>query len=77
MAGLTNPESHAQLPDRLDWNSHAAHPEELTAEYRFRFGDLVEFSARARCTPAGLIAAGVGAGIAGALLVLAVGRLRR
>ncbi|PZU49288.1 MAG: hypothetical protein DI568_05355 [Sphingomonas sp.] len=73
MAGLTDSAPNAQLPDRSDWNSHAAHPEELTADYEFRLGDLVEFRARARCTPAGLIALG----IAGALVVLAVGRLRR
>ena len=73
MAELTDRASQGILPDRLDWNNHAAHPEELTADYEFRLGDLVAFRARARCTPAGLIAAG----IAGALVVLAVSRLRR
>ncbi|TPE62240.1 hypothetical protein FJQ54_06840 [Sandaracinobacter neustonicus] len=60
-------------PDRLPWGDHASHPEELTADYEFRLGDLIHLRARARCTPAGLVTAG----IAVALIILAVGRARR
>lgn len=50
-----------------------AHPEEMTADIAFRMGDMVEFRARARCTPAGLVTGG----LATAAILLATGYLVR
>lgn len=53
------------------------HPEEMIADVGFRFGELAEFRARARCTPAGIITTGLAAAgvlLAAARLVQAINR---
>jgi len=47
------------------------HPEEISADYELRVGNLITVQASARITPAGIISAG----IAAAAIVVAVGFL--
>jgi len=49
------------------------HPEEIKAVFEMRMGNTLSFQATARCTPAGVITAG----IAATAVLLAVGALIR
>ena len=73
MAELKVVREGAQVAKGIEFAPTPEHPEEMRADVGFRFGDLGEFRARARCTPAGVITTG----IAAACILLATARLVR